>query len=282
MTLQEKIDYSIALIKKAEPLALRYSPDGFYLAFSGGKDSQVIYHLAKEAGVKFKAHMNLTSVDPPTVIRFVREHYPDVELHRPKESIYQLIPKKHGLPTQRMRWCCFNLKEQSGEGTVTILGIRREESIRRANRNEIETTKKKFSGNFDQFSVHNETEVSCLKGKDKIMLSPILLWTEKDVWEYLNGRNIPHCELYDMGYKRIGCILCPMSNKASARRDRKLFPKVEKAYKKAIAKLLIVHPQYGRKFNGNIDMIFEWWISKKSQDKFIADEISQGKLKFYD
>ena len=68
MTLDEKIEYSINL------LALRMDPEnGFYLAFSGGKDSQVLYHLAVQGGVKFKAHMNLTSVDPPEVIRFVKK-----------------------------------------------------------------------------------------------------------------------------------------------------------------------------------------------------------------
>ncbi|MDR1182034.1 MAG: hypothetical protein LBL13_08670, partial [Bacteroidales bacterium] len=39
MSLQAKIDYSIALMRKAEPLALSMHPDGFHLAFSGGKDN---------------------------------------------------------------------------------------------------------------------------------------------------------------------------------------------------------------------------------------------------
>ena len=73
--LQSRIDYSIKVIRKAERLALTMNPDGFWLAFSGGKDSQVLYHLALMAGVKFKAHMNLTSIDPPQVIRFVRGNY---------------------------------------------------------------------------------------------------------------------------------------------------------------------------------------------------------------
>ena len=65
MNLDKKIDYSIALLRKAESMALRLDPEnGFYLAFSGGKDSQALYHIAQMAGVKFKAHMNLTSVDP--------------------------------------------------------------------------------------------------------------------------------------------------------------------------------------------------------------------------
>ena len=74
MTLDEKIEYSINLLRKSEEMTLRMDPEnGFYLAFSGGKDSQALYHLAVQAGVKFKAHMNLTSVDPPEVIRFVKK-----------------------------------------------------------------------------------------------------------------------------------------------------------------------------------------------------------------
>ena len=73
-SLQYKIDYSVNLLRKAESLALKLDPEnGFYLAFSGGKYSQALYHIAKMAGVKFKAHMSLTSVDPPQVIRFVEE-----------------------------------------------------------------------------------------------------------------------------------------------------------------------------------------------------------------
>ena len=72
--LQKKMMYSIDLLKKAESIALAYGggDKGYYLAFSGGKDSQALYHIAELAGVKFDAHMNLTSVDPPEVIRFVK------------------------------------------------------------------------------------------------------------------------------------------------------------------------------------------------------------------
>lgn len=55
---QEKIKHSVELLRKAEKLALAYSPnEGFYLSFSSGKDSQCLYHIAKIAGVKFKTHM---------------------------------------------------------------------------------------------------------------------------------------------------------------------------------------------------------------------------------
>ena len=57
---------------------LRYfePPEGYYLAFSGGKDSQTIYHLSKEAGVKFDAHFNLTTVDPPRISTFRQRQLP--------------------------------------------------------------------------------------------------------------------------------------------------------------------------------------------------------------
>lgn len=280
MSLQNKIEYSIALLRKSESLALQYNPDGFYLCFSGGKDSQALHHIALMAGVKFVAHMNLTSVDPPQVLRFVRKHYPNVILHRPAESIYKMIPKKKSLPTRVMRWCCTVLKEQSGAGTVALIGIRKAESFKRSKRQELEISGHKFSGSFDQFSEHQETEITCIKGKDKILVSPILDWTDAEVWEFLNSNNIPHCELYDMGYKRIGCIMCPMASKKDVIRDREMFPGVERAYKRAIAELLRVHPNYADKLNGDVDLIFDWWCSRLIMDEYIAKNITQLKIDF--
>lgn len=133
--LAKKIEYSVDLIRKSENLALRLDPEnGFYNTFSGGKDSQCLYHLVKLAGVKAKTHMNLTSVDPPEVIRFVKTQYPDVELIKPKMSIYDMAKKKHLLPTMRLRWCCAEFKETSGAGKVTLIGIRKEESEAHAGR----------------------------------------------------------------------------------------------------------------------------------------------------
>ena len=111
------------------------------------------------AGVKFKAHMNLTSIDPPDVIRFVKRNYPDVELIKPEMSIYDMALKKHILPTMIIRWCCAEFKEMSGAGKVTLIGIRHEESVKRSKRNEIEISNHKFSGNFDQFSEHKDCSI---------------------------------------------------------------------------------------------------------------------------
>lgn len=277
--LKSKIIYSVELLRKAESMALKLDPNnGYWMGVSGGKDSQALYHIAKMAGVKFKAHMNLTSVDPPEVIRFVKEHYPDVELIKPKMSIYEMAKRKHILPTMRLRWCCAEFKETGGAGKVTLIGIRKQESVRRSKRNEVELGNHKFSGNFDQWSEHEEKMVTCVGGKDKILVSPIIHWTERDVWEFLNENGIPHCELYDQGYTRIGCILCPMSNYKSKIRDMKRYPHAKRNWIKTIQWL--IDNEYSFTDNPNAEFGFNWWISGKSFDEFYADEVLQKKIDF--
>lgn len=279
MSLQSKIDYSIALLRKSEPIALDYdSENGFYLAFSGGKDSLVLYHLAKMAGVKFRGHMNLTSIDPPDVIRFVRKNYPDVELIKPKISIYDMALKKHILPTRVMRWCCAEFKEMSGAGKVTLIGIRKGESVRRSKRNEVETGNRKFSGNFDQFSEHRETMITCVGGKDKILISPIFNWTEKEIWEFIRKYKIGYCKLYDEGYNRIGCILCPMANRKQKIKDCKRFPHVRRKWIQTIQKL--INAGYIDHNFSDAEFGFNWWISDKSFEQYYADEVLQQKIDF--
>ena len=280
-SLRRKLDYSIDLLRKAEKMALRLDPEnGFWLAFSGGKDSQALYHVAQMAGVRFKAHMNLTSVDPPEVIRFVKRQYPDVELIKPRMSIFEMAKKKHLLPTRRFRWCCAEYKEISGVGKVTLIGIRKQESARRSKRNEVEFGNHKFSGNFDQWSEHEEKMVTCVGGKDKILVSPIIYWTERDVWEFLNENGIPHCELYDQGYTRIGCICCPMSNRKQKLKDIERWPHVKSNWIKAI-QCLIDYGYIGHDFS-DAETGFRWRISDKSFDKFYADEFLQQKIEFID
>lgn len=110
----EKLHHSLELLQKSEALALRYYDKGFYLAFSGGKDSQALYHVAKLAGVKFEAHYSLTTLDPPELVRFIRANYPSVFVDRPEMTFAQLCLKKKALPTKLMRFCCAVLKETRG------------------------------------------------------------------------------------------------------------------------------------------------------------------------
>lgn len=258
---QQKILHSIELLRKAERLAKSYDKEnGYFLAFSGGKDSQCLYHMAKLAGVKFRAHMKLTSVDPPEVIRFVKKQYPDVELIKPKDSIFNIAVKKHILPTRRVRWCCAEYKETAGAGKVTLIGIRKAESNRRAKRNEVELSNYAFSGDLigleayrkekaekakrrksdpknNQVTIVNadgERTLGCIHGKESLLISPIIHWTDSDVWTFLNTLCIAHCELYDQGFTRIGCILCPMATPKQKYKEMERWPHVKRNWIKAI------------------------------------------------
>ena len=225
--------------------------------------------------------MNLTSVDPPEVIRFVKQHYPDVELIKPKMSIYDVALKKHNLPTRTFRWCCAEFKEMSGAGKVTLIGIRKAESARRNKREEISTQikGKRTEETFDQWSEHEEKMVTCVGGKDKILVSPIIHWTEQDVWEFLNDVvKVPHCNLYDEGYTRIGCICCPMSQKRQKLREIKQYPHVKRRWIKTLQKL--IDEGYANHDFQDPEFGFNWWISGKSFKEYYADEVLQQKIEF--
>jgi phosphoadenosine phosphosulfate reductase len=126
-----KLEATLDRIKTFEP------PEGYYLAFSGGKDSQCIYHLCQMAGVKFDAHYRVTSVDPPELVRFIKEKYPDVAREVPHDdegkpiTMWNLIPKKKMPPTRLVRYCCKDLKESGGKDRVTMTGVRWAESVNR-------------------------------------------------------------------------------------------------------------------------------------------------------
>ena len=112
-------------VKRAVDRLREYEPpEGYYLAFSGGKDSQCVYHLAVEAGVKFDAHYNVTTVDPPPLLQFIKKNYPDVKFEIPEKTMWELIPLKRMPPTRMVRWCCDHLKERGGSGRAVVTGIR--------------------------------------------------------------------------------------------------------------------------------------------------------------
>lgn len=280
MALNEKIEYSINLLRKAEKMAMEYSDKGFFLAFSGGKDSQALYHVAKLAGVKFEAHYSLTTLDPPELVHFIKKQYPDVIIDRPKLTFLQLCLKKKMLPTQTARFCCAELKETKGAGRVVLTGIRREESVRRSKRNELEVDKRKFSGTIDQFNRTRETEIVCVYGKDKIIVNPIITWTQKDVWEFLNDVvKVPHCSLYDEGWHRIGCLFCPMASKKELAMMKKRYPKYKDAIVRTIHRL-----REGNYVKGHEDLtdeeVFQWWTKKQNLSEFYAMKKKQYKIEF--
>ena len=263
-SLQSKIEASITTIQRSAKLAQNYTGKPLVVAFSGGKDSQTVYHLAEAAGVEFEAVYSVTTIDPPEVVRFIRKQYPNVKFNVPNMSFWQLAEKIRMLPNRYMRYCCSILKEQTSPGRVTLTGVRREESMKRAKRQILDINKKPRQ--FDEFERGDKIDVQCFgNGKEKITVNPILDWTETDVWQYLNNVvNVPHCELYDKGRHRVGCLFCPMKARKEIVDDMQRYPHQFERLKMTVAKIA----ETSKVFPDDPKAFLQWWLSGKSVEEY--------------
>ena len=208
-----------------------------------------ILRLAQMAGVRFDAHYNNTTVDPPELVRFIREQHPEVERHRPEMSMFRLILKNGWAPSRQMRWCCEDLKETMANGEFVVTGIRWEESVARRRRGMIDTCNR--------------------SNRPRAYLHPIIDWTSEDVWQFIRRENVPYCSLYDEGFTRLGCILCPMeTNPVNIQRQMERWPKFVKAYINTFDKLIRVRAERGKSttFKTGQEM-FDWWIDRRKKTR---------------
>ena len=243
----DKVKMSIERLKQFEP------PEGYHLAFSGGKDSIVIKELAEMSGVKFKSHYAVTTIDPPELIYFMRKYHKDVIFDRPEVALLTMLSTK-GFPMRQSRWCCAEYKERLGAGEFVVTGVRSAESPARAKR--------------------RMTEV-CYNDNTKRFLHVIFDWEEEDVWSFIKERKLPYCSLYDEGWHRIGCLFCPMARKQRAV-EAKRYPKYAKAFIRAFEKLYKNRKDSGitsvdRWKNG--EEMFWWWMDSDPPAKDKPDQM---------
>lgn len=265
---RDKVQVSIDRLKAFEP------PEGYYLAFSGGKDSVVLKALADMAGVKYDAHYSLTTVDPPELVRFIKNYHPDVEIVRPKETMWQLIVR-NGVPNRMQRFCCKELKESDGKGRVTLTGVRWAESTNRKNNKRLVniggSKKSQVLYNTDNDEARRAVE-SCYRTQ-KTLVNPIIDWLDEDVWEFIRQYKIPYCSLYDEGWKRLGCIGCPMSNRENREKGFERWPTYKRAYIHAFDRMVARRRSSNRATPWQTGQeCFDWWM-QKGGDKQIQGQI---------
>lgn len=294
MSLSEKVKLSIERIKAFEPL----DGGGYFLGFSGGKDSCVIKALSDMAGVKYEAHYHITTVDPPELFHFVRDKHPDVIWDRPKYSMRQLIIKTGFPPTKTWRYCCEYLKEVNGVGCVTMTGTRWAESQRRQSSHGVVTMTN--NNNNNKFKIAEEVGANYIKNKqsglimnedndlarrtvelcyrtNKTLVNPIIDWSDEDVWDFIHSENIPYCKLYDEGFCRLGCVGCPLGSLKNRHKGLNRWPHIKRMYIKAFDDMLDAREARGkdRIFNTGED-VMDWWLQDAPRYSPIEDQLKIG------
>ena len=239
-------------------------PDGYYHAFSGGKDSLCIYYLALKTNVKVQAYYNHTTVDPPELIYFIRENFPEVIFTYPQLSMWQLIVNKKIPPTRIVRYCCSYLKESQGIGKTVVTGVRWAESNRRkTTRGIVENWGRRSA---DKIMLLNDNDInrrfmeSCIKNS-RFIVNPIIDWTDDEVWEFIKKYNYKYCCLYDRGNKRLGCIGCPLSGSKNMKMDFGNYPKYFNAYLRAFDRMVQARSDRGLSHIWKDGQhVMDWWL----------------------
>jgi phosphoadenosine phosphosulfate reductase len=273
----DKVKTAIERIQNFNPLELGQDQP-YYVAYSGGKDSDVIRILCQLANVPHELWHNHTTVDAPETVRYVRS-IPDIHINYPEYqgeriTMWKLIVKKKIPPTRIQRYCCEVLKERGGEGRFVVTGVRWAESAKRRSRAlaEIQANKK---GN--GIYLHNDNDearrmMETCELKGQRVINPIIDWTDADVWEFLNYYGCQSNPLYQCGYHRVGCVGCPMSTRQAQVLER--YPKYAESYIRAFQRMIDRYDYANLSENWKTGQeVFDWWVSGKAMPRELEGQI---------
>ena len=261
----DKVKTAIQRIKMFDPIANGWSDKPFYVAYSGGKDSDALRILYELSGVQYELVHNLTTVDAPETVRYVRS-IPGVRINKPAESMWQLIIRNGMPPTRLVRYCCAALKERGGQGRYVATGVRWAESARRKRQRgiaEVLTTKKSDNLILMQDNADNRRLMEVCQLRGKRIVNPIVDWTDADVWELLRYYGCQSNPLYACGYKRVGCIGCPMSTRQREGLER--YPKYRDMYIRTFGLMIARRQADGKVITWSTGQeCYDWWVGPAS------------------
>lgn len=247
--MKEKVNSAIRILKLAEKQAAIYN-EPVEIAYSGGKDSDVLLQLAKESGINYKAFYKNTTIDPAGTILHVREN--NVEIVKPRISFFKLIEKK-GFPSFRFRFCCEALKEYKILNTA-CWGVRADESPKCKNRYKT----------FEFCRTYN--------AKEKVhVYLPIWNWSLNDIKKFALDRNLKLAPIYydesgNLDFsRRLGCLACPLKNDRGVK-DFSENHALLRAYLRAGRKFFENHYSNQEKFKDVYELFLFRTFFKKTND----------------
>ena len=181
----EKVARSLRLIREAHA---EYG-DRLVVANSLGKDSSAVWHLAKRVSPDIPGFIVTTRFKPQGTKEFMKQEvarYPELAVYQNDEPIpdklYETEPDR----------CCDLLKVQPTRQAIKemdvacwVTGLRCTEGRTRTDFQEVEE-----------------------RDEGLIKLNPILVWHEREIWQYLALYRVPVNPLYKLGYRSLGCATC--------------------------------------------------------------------------
>ena len=300
--LRTKTAQAIARIEAAYEIAEQRG-ERLVVAYSGGKDSDVLLDLALKSEVPILVQHNHTTVDAPETVYHIREVFARLdalgvatEINFPPDftmpdgtvrrtSMWNLIVKKGMPPTQMVRYCCEVFKERNFDGQHIMTGVRWEESPKRSNRGLHEAITKKAADRVvyvDENDDEHKLQDICFRHK-RIVTNPIIDWSDADVWLYVRSEKLKMNPLYGLGHKRVGCVACPMAGRKQQELEFRLYPTYKAAYIRAFDKMLKVREARGLPpasgFWADGQGVFDWWVGRL---KASADDAWPGQTTFFD
>lgn len=267
---------AIERLKLAAEMSEAYYNKPLIITTSGGKDSDVCLTLARAAGIRYEVQHNHTSVDAPETVYHVRETFRRLEdegiqctVNLPtykgqRVTMWSLIPQKLMPPTRVVRYCCSVLKEQGGTGRMITTGVRWAESVnRRKSRGIYEKPSADMSRRITISNDNDDTRrlfENC-RLQAKRVCNPIVDWTDAEVWDYIEAEHIQTNPLYRCGFRRVGCIGCPMAGRAMRQMEFARYPAYEKMYIRAFERMLEVRRARNLPTEWETGMdCFHWWM----------------------
>lgn len=282
---QDKESLAIARLQDAARLSEHRYKKPLMITYSGGKDSQVLVALAERAGINFEVVNSHTTADAPETVYFIREQFKAMEQRGIKCSIvmptykdkpvsmWTLIPQKLMPPTRLVRYCCDVLKETTGKNRFVATGVRWAESTKRANNRGVmeirnKNKEKRVILQHDNDEKRRLFETCDIRGG--MTVNPMIDWSDSDIWDYTRSEKLPINPLYCEGWKRVGCIGCPIAGKSRSVEFAR-YPQYERLYISAFDRMLDTRKSKGLPCDWeNGKDVFRWWM----EDKNVAGQIS--------
>jgi len=193
---KEKVDRSLALIDHY----YREHGDGLVVANSLGKDSVAVWDLAKRVSPKIRGFVVTTRFKPAATKHFMTElvaKYPETQVFQSdveiEDELYRTDPDR----------CCDLLKVQPVRDAIETMGVSCWVTGLRCTEGRTRT---------DYLEVE-ERDVDLLK------LNPILLWHEREIWQYIALERVAVNPLYGEGFRSLGCEPCTHITTGANERD---------------------------------------------------------------